>query len=213
MSCDNRRTILRGKETGQWLPVLPSLVNGTELSAQEFRDAFLLWYARCPPGLGIQCEGCQQKFSVRHALECKRSGLLISQHNDIRDELSNLASTTFFSSTFRDKLRIHTSRAAEPKSTHEKQESPAIQHLFQNNRMEDRGDILVGGLWTCGTDYISNVRIMDVDAKSQQSKDPHKVLEAHEREKKKKDLEACLEQRRHFSPFVASKDGLLGKKS
>jgi hypothetical protein len=53
---------------------------------------------------------------------------------------------------------------------------------------------------------------MDVDAKSQGSKDPHyKVLEAHEREKKKKYLEACLEQRWHFSPFVASTDGLLGK--
>jgi hypothetical protein len=43
MSYDNRRTILRGKETGQWLSVLPSTVNGTELSAQEFRDALLLW--------------------------------------------------------------------------------------------------------------------------------------------------------------------------
>jgi hypothetical protein len=55
MSCDNRRTILRGKETGQWLSVLlPLTVNGTELSAQEFRDALLLWYARCPPDLPIQ---------------------------------------------------------------------------------------------------------------------------------------------------------------
>ncbi len=54
---------------------------------------------------------------------------------------------------------------------------------------------------------------MDVDSKSQRSKDPHKVLEALEREKKKKYPEACLEQRRHFSPFVASTDGLLGKES
>jgi hypothetical protein len=38
------------------------------------------------------------------------------------------------------------------------------------------------------------------------------VLAAHEREKKKKYLGACcLEQRRHFSPFVVSMDGLLGK--
>jgi hypothetical protein len=39
------------------------------------------------------------------------------------------------------------------------------------------------------------------------------LLEAHEREKKKKHLKACLEQHRHFSPFVASTDGLLGKES
>jgi hypothetical protein len=54
---------------------------------------------------------------------------------------------------------------------------------------------------------------MDVDAKSQQPKDPHNVLEVHVREKKYKYLEACLEQRWHFSPFVASTDVLLGKES
>jgi hypothetical protein len=35
---------------------------------------------------------------------------------------------------------------------------------------------------------------------------PRKVLEAQDREKKKKYLEACLEQRRHFSPFMVSTD-------
>ncbi len=167
MSYDNRRTILRGKETGQWLSVLPSTVNGTELSAQEFRDALLLRYARCPPDLPIQCDGCQQKFSVRHALECKRGGLVISRHNEIRDELSDLASKAFFPSAVRDEPRIHTSRAAEPRSSPEKPESPAVKRLFQNNRTEDRGDILVRGLWARGTDCIIDVRITDVDAKSQ----------------------------------------------
>jgi hypothetical protein len=66
--------------------------NDTELSAQEFRDTLLLRYARCPPDLLIQCGGCQQKFSVRHTLECKRGDLVVSRHNEIRDELSNLAS-------------------------------------------------------------------------------------------------------------------------
>jgi hypothetical protein len=83
MSCDNRRTILRDKETGQWLTVLPSTVNGTELSAQEFRDALLLRYTRCPPDLPIQCDGCQQTFSVCHPLECKHGGLVISRHIEI----------------------------------------------------------------------------------------------------------------------------------
>ena len=34
--CDTRRTLFRGKLTGQWLSVVPSAVNGTELSAEEF---------------------------------------------------------------------------------------------------------------------------------------------------------------------------------
>jgi hypothetical protein len=50
-----------------------------------------------------------------------------------------------------------------------------------------------------------DVRITDVDAKSSnRSEDSDKVFEAHEREKKKKHLGACLKQRRHFSPFVVS---------
>jgi hypothetical protein len=40
-----------------------------------------------------------------------------------------------------------------------------------------------------------------------------KVLAAHEREKKRKCLEPCLEQRRHFSPFVISTDSLIGKEA
>jgi hypothetical protein len=41
LSCDNRRTILRGKETGQWLSILPSTVNGTMLLAQDYRHSLL----------------------------------------------------------------------------------------------------------------------------------------------------------------------------
>jgi hypothetical protein len=58
-----------------------------------------------------------------------------------------------------------------------------------------------------------DVRITDVDAKSNRSKDSDKVLAAHERDKMKKYLGACLEQRRHFFPFVVSTNGLLGKEA
>ena len=52
-----------------------------------------------------------------------------------------------------------------------------------------------------------------VDANSCCSRSPDKVLEAQEREKKRKDPETCLQQRRHFPPFVVSTDGLLGKEA
>jgi hypothetical protein len=115
---------------------------------------------------------CSNPVAHRYALECKRGGLVISRHNKIRDELSNLASKAFFPSAVRDEPIIHSSRPAEPKSSPEKQESPALKRIFQNNRTEDRGDILVGGLWARGTDCIIDVLITDVDTKSQQSKDP-----------------------------------------
>jgi hypothetical protein len=126
--------------------------------------------------------------------------------------LSDLASKALSPSAIRDEPKIHSCRSPEVKSDEENKEN-SVKRLFRNNRNEDRGDILNRGFWARGTDCIIDVRITDVDAKSNRSKDLDKVLAAHEREKKKKYLGACLEQRRHFSPFVVSTDGLLGKEA
>jgi hypothetical protein len=52
-----------------------------------------------------------------------------------------------------------------------------------------------------------NVRVTGTESKSNLSKDPAKVLEAHEKEKKTKYLKSCLEQRvlslRSWSPLMA----------
>ena len=39
------------------------------------------------------------------------------------------------------------------------------------------------------------------------------ILTKHEREKKKKYLSSCTEQRRHFTPFVVTTDGVLGREA
>jgi hypothetical protein len=39
------------------------------------------------------------------------------------------------------------------------------------------------------------------------------VLKSQEKEKKWKYLEACLEQRHHFTPFVVSTDGMMGREA
>ena len=54
------------------------------------------------------------------------------------------------------------------------------------------------------------MRVVNTDANSYWEKSPEKFLEEAEKSKKKMYLEACLQQRRNFSPFVASIDGLLG---
>jgi hypothetical protein len=78
------------------------------------------------------------------------------------------------------------------------------------NDTRERGDLLVRGLWQQGSDTILDVRVTDLDCKSQAKTDPSLVLARHERQKKKKYAQDCLEQRRTFSPFVISTDGLLG---
>ena len=54
------------------------------------------------------------------------------------------------------------------------------------------------------------MRIVNTDSKSHSAKTQEKCLQEAEQKKKKMYLEACLQQRRHFSPLVASVDGLLG---
>ena len=75
---------------------------------------------------------------------------------------------------------------------------------------EQKGDLLIRDLWANGTYSVHDMRVVNTDAKSYWEKSPKRCLEEAERGKNKMYLEACLQQRRHFSPFVASVDGLLG---
>ena len=54
------------------------------------------------------------------------------------------------------------------------------------------------------------MRVVNTDAKSHSTKTPEKCLQEAERANRNIYLEACLQQLRHFSPFVASVIRLLG---
>jgi hypothetical protein len=54
-----------------------------------------------------------------------------------------------------------------------------------------------------------DVHVTDTDAKSYSHRDPAKVIATQEQEKKRKYLEACLEQHHHFTPFVCSTNSFL----
>jgi len=202
----HRRTISRAKDTGAWLWVMPSSYHGTDLSAQEFRDALHLRYARTPPDLPSSCDGCGQSFTMDHALECQHGGLVIIRHNEVRDELVDLASRAFSPSAVCAEPLIYPGRSALPENS---PVSPGSQALPS----DERGDMLIRGLWSRGTDCILDIRVANTDAKSYRSKAPPQVLASHESSKKKRYLQPCLAQRRHFTPFVVSVDGLLGKEA
>ena len=75
---------------------------------------------------------------------------------------------------------------------------------------EQKGNLLIRDIWQQWTDSFHIMRVMNADTLLYLKKSPEKCL--HEAEKRKKNmyLEACLQQRQHLSPFVASVDGLLG---
>jgi len=74
----------------------------------------------------------------------------------------------------------------------------------------DRGDLLIRGFWEGSTDTIIDVRVTNLDSKSYKNLPSKKALERQEKEKKKKHCKPCENQRRHFTPFVVSTDGMFG---
>jgi hypothetical protein len=62
------RRMERAKLTGAWLTVMPDKLNGTVLSAEEFRDSLRLRFGLTPTSLPSRCDGCGQRFTLEHAM-------------------------------------------------------------------------------------------------------------------------------------------------
>ena len=89
------RPLRQMTKTGAWLTVHPSTVNMTELGAQEWRDSIFLRYGLDPPYLSHYCDGCYAKFTIYHALNCKRDVLVMARHNKLRDGVTDMAGKAF----------------------------------------------------------------------------------------------------------------------
>ena len=59
-----------------WLTVAPTYENGFYMTPDVFRDAVALRYGRIPPKMKSVRDGCGEDFSVSHALDCKKGGLV-----------------------------------------------------------------------------------------------------------------------------------------
>ena len=195
------RQLRRACDTGAWLTAMPDRLNGTELAADEFRDSLRLRLGLSPIGLPTSCDGCNQRFTVEHALSCKKGGLITLRHNDVAAEWHHLCGQAFTASAVSDEPLIHTSRAAQAGTA-----APRVTQVDP----ELRGDVAVHGFWKRGITTIFDARITDTDAPTYRGQDPAKVLAKHEKEKKEKYLQPCLDRRRHFTPLVFSVDGLRG---
>ncbi len=77
----------RSCAAGAWLSVFLNRLNGTDLSADEWRDNVRLRYNHSPLEMPAACDGCGAKMTVEHApLSCKTSGLVHIRHDDVADE-------------------------------------------------------------------------------------------------------------------------------
>ena len=209
-----KRALDRGKDTGSWLAAVPLHKDGTALSALEFRDGLALHFQHEPIHLPPQCDGCGMRATLDHVLNCHKGGAVIMRHNEIRDALGQLSATAFTPSAVRSEPLINPGSAAEVVNNVEGPDGTSVERdSFAFGGSNERGDVLVRGLWAPQTDCVIDVRVTDSDSCSQRHMDVPKVLLKHERAKKSQYLLPCLEQRRHFSPFVCSVDGVLGREA
>ena len=101
----------RARNTGAWITVQPSTVNGTNLGAHEWRDALFLRYGLEPPDLTTYCDVFQSKFLISHALDKKKCSLVMAHHNELCDGVADLSGKAFTPSHVRDKLIIYSGHA------------------------------------------------------------------------------------------------------
>jgi hypothetical protein len=93
---DNPSVARRNKQNcapGAWLSVFPNRLNGTGLSADEWRDNVRLRYNHSPLDMPAACDGCGAKMTVKHALSCKIGGLVHIRHDDVADKWWRLCGT------------------------------------------------------------------------------------------------------------------------
>jgi hypothetical protein len=195
-----KRRMLRAKETGTWLTTMPNRLNATELSADEFQDSLWLRLRLAPLGLPDRCDGCSHRFSLGHAMTCKKGGLVLLCHNNVVAEWHHLCAQALSPAAVSDEPLIYSGRGGNAGAAPPGAEPPP----------ELLGNIGVYGFWRRGATAIFDVRVTDIGAPYHRGQDSHKILAKHEKEKKDKYVDACLARRRTFTPLVFLVDGLRG---
>ena len=198
----DKQRIKRSASTGAWLTTMPNLVNGSELSTEEFRDGIRLHLGLKPTALPPRCDGCGERFTAEHAMSCRKGGLILHRHNDLVTTWGQLCGQAHTPSTVSDEPLIQPSRDVQVAGTARTEPTSEL-----------RGDLAVHIFWTRGQTAIFDVCITDTDQLSNRNTDPSKVLLRHKKEKKDKYGALCLARRRTFTPLVFSVDGLLGKEA
>ncbi len=207
LSRKEQRLFQRAGQTGIWLTMAPNSMNGTDLSAEEFRDNLCLRYGIDPPKLPSKCDGCGVPFTLEHALCCSKGGHPIIRHNDLCKEWHALCAQALTPSAVTDEPLIHSCQQANSANANRRSDDSAHTQPA-TTPPETRGDVAAHGFWSRHNTTIFDVRIVHVEAPSYRGQDHAKILARRAKEKKDKHLQACLERRRHFTPLVFSTDGL-----
>ena len=187
-----KRAAEQAKEKGasNWLSTLPLEDQGFTLNKGEFRDALAIRYNKDLCGLPSKCP-CGQPFNLNHALNCKRGGLIIIRHNNIRDFEANLLHQVCND--------VETEPPLQPL------EGESIAGLTGD---EARPDIQARGFWRNGQNAYFDIRVTNANSDSQSNMTAAKVYAKHEAEKKRNYNQRIMQiEHGTFTPLVYSVNG------
>ena len=108
------------------------------------------------------CDGCGSVFSLSHAMDCRKGGLVTQHHNKVRDALGDLAAFAY-----KDVIR-------EPVVCEGNAEVPALV-----------ADLGIRGVWLPQTEALLDIQVTDADAPSYLTRSVGNVLAMAEEEKTK----------------------------
>ena len=158
------------------------------MSSTQFRDALALRYGRTPTNLATHCDADGEEFTVCHALNCKKGGLVTLRHNELRDLNIEMVKTAGFTHTVKE---------------------PTVKDSDMKGEGGLRVDWSVRGFWEHQREALFDCRIFNADAISYENTPINTLLEKHRNAKKQQYNEAVEDRRGTFTPFIATCDAIL----
>ena len=145
----------RDKGASSWLTAVPLVDQGLVLNKQEFRDSLRLRYNFPLSDLPSKCV-CGEKYTVCHALSCKKGGFVAQRHDGVRNLL-----TSFLG-------KVCTNVEVEPQLQPLDNEQFNLRSAVTSP--EARLDMKAGGFWSRGVTAFFDVRVTHVNSKCNQGK-------------------------------------------
>ena len=127
-------------------------------------------------------------------------------HDRLSHTLQDLGKAALGPSNVRDEPRTTLGRSAASKGSPTEVEDVKVNH-------QRRGDGMFFNFWEPDTATIVDCQFVNLDADSYKDREADAVLASRQAAKKKKHRGDCALNRRHFTPFIASRDAILAKEA